>query len=110
MQRATSDQHSTTVTEAVDLIVDDEAQEPEPILVPPLERPSQIDTSGFFDPRDPSQPPNIVLRRLVENGRETFALIKAIGYWDGTIGGVIVPANLARFRTDLTSVPDSSYG
>lgn len=46
-----------------------------------------------------------MLRRLVEDGRETYQLERPIGYWDASVGALFVPANLARFRTDLASVP-----
>lgn len=68
-------------------------------------RPPGIGTSGFFNPDDPDRPVDIVLVHLVENGRERFRLERPIGYWDAEVGGVIVPADLRRFRTDLTSVP-----
>jgi hypothetical protein len=45
------------------------------------------------------------LQRLIEDGREIFKLEQPIGYWDHLVGAVIVPASLALFRTDLTSVP-----
>ena len=47
----------------------------------------------------------MLLRRLVDNGKEEFELLRPIGYWHNEEGGIIVPANLAQFRTDLTSVP-----
>lgn len=76
-----------------------------PVLVPPMTRPARISRSGFFDPEDPDREAQVLLRRLVDNGREEFELLKPIGYWHNEEGGIIVPANLAKFRTDLTSVP-----
>lgn len=75
------------------------------VLVPPMTKPAHIGRSGFFDPADPERDAEVLLRRLVENGREEFELLKPIGYWHNEEGGIIVPANLAKFRTDLTSVP-----
>jgi hypothetical protein len=71
----------------------------------PMTKPARIVSSGFFDPADPAQDAQVLLRRLVDNGREEFELVQPIGYWHNEVGGIIVPADLARFRTDLTSVP-----
>jgi uncharacterized protein DUF1353 len=76
-----------------------------PILVPPMTKPARIGRSGFFDPADPERDAQVLLRRIIDNGREEFELVKPIGYWHNDEGGIIVPANLAKFRTDLTSVP-----
>lgn len=94
-----------TMERASSEVVDDPRRAAEPVIVPPMEKPPGIGESGFFDPHDPERAPEIVLTRLVENDREAFRLERPIGYWDAHLGGVIVPANLARFRTDLTSVP-----
>jgi Protein of unknown function (DUF1353) len=76
-----------------------------PILVPPMTKPARIGRSGFFDPANPEQDAQVLLRRIVDSGREEFELVQPIGYWHNDEGGIIVPANLAKFRTDLTSVP-----
>lgn len=60
---------------------------------------------GTFDtPPDRDAPPRILLERLTEDGAETFALERRIGYDDRVLGQLLVPAE-PRFRTDLTSVP-----
>src|SRR3954452_17127522 len=73
-----------------------------PILVPPMTKPARIGRSGFFDPADPECDAQVLLRRIVDDGRELFELVRPIGYWHNEEGGIIVPANLAKFRTDLT--------
>jgi Protein of unknown function (DUF1353) len=68
-------------------------------------QPAEVRRPGFFDPRDPGSPlEEIVLCRL-DVGGETFRLDRPIGYWDADLGGIVVPADLGSFRTDLTSVP-----
>jgi hypothetical protein len=89
----------------VGVVVRDPAEPPGSVLVPPMTKPARIGRSGFFDPADPEQDAQVLLRRLVDNGKEEFELIRPIGYWHNEEGGIIVPANLAQFRTDLTSVP-----
>jgi hypothetical protein len=92
--------------EALSVVVSDpEATSGQVLLVPPITKPARIGRSGFFDPADPEQDAQVLLRRLVDNGTEEFALIRPIGYWHNEEGGIIVPSNLATFRTDLTSVP-----
>lgn len=60
---------------------------------------------GTFDtPPDRDADPRIVLERLIEDGVETFALRRRIGYDDRVLGQLLVPAD-PGFRTDLTSVP-----
>lgn len=86
-------------------VVRDPVDHEGPVLVPPMTKPARITRSGFFDPEDPARDAEVLLRRLVDNGREEFELLKPIGYWHNEEGGIIVPANLAKFRTDLTSVP-----
>jgi hypothetical protein len=54
---------------------------------------------------DPRRPPRIELERHDEHDVETFALGRRIGYTDRHLGELLVPADLATFRTDLTSVP-----
>lgn len=99
-----------TVTQATEQVVDDPTQEPGPVVldVPIRKPPGLAGDSGFFDPDRPDTTDgaqSIRMTRLVEDGREIFKLDEPIGYWDHEVGAVLVPANLARFRTDLTSVP-----
>lgn len=105
MGRSVGPDGDTSVGRTSSEVADDPARAPEPVIVPKIEKPPGIDESGFFDPDDPEQPYGIVLTRLVENDREVFKLDQRLGYWDAEVGGVIVPADLAKFRTDLTSVP-----
>ena len=56
------------------------------------------------EPPDREAPPRVVLERLTDDGVESFALTRRIGYADRELGELLVPAD-ARFRTDLTSVP-----
>ena len=56
------------------------------------------------EPPDRAAPPRVVLERLTDDGVESFALTRRIGYADRELGELLVPAD-ARFRTDLTSVP-----
>lgn len=98
-------QGSVRPDEALAVVVRDPAEGSGLVPVPPMSRPARIQRSGFFDPADPDQDAQVLLRRLVDNGREEFELLRPIGYWHNDEGGIIVPANLAEFRTDLTSVP-----
>ena len=68
-------------------------------------KPPGIGDSGFFDPATGRPPATVVLRQVVDSGREYFVLERPIGYWDREVGGIVVPADPADFRTDLTSVP-----
>ncbi len=73
-----------------------------PLLQPQVRR---FHDGGTFDsPPDPGADPRIVLERLTEDGVESFALERRIGYTDRTLGDLLVPAT-PDFRTDLTSVP-----
>ena len=54
---------------------------------------------------DPDRDPRIVLDRSSEHGVEEFALERRIAYDDRHLGELLVPADPATFRTDLTSVP-----
>jgi hypothetical protein len=78
------------------------------ILEAPMQRPSTIreGASGFFNPVEPDAQYRVRLNRVITDGGERFDLLEQIGYWDTEVGGIIVPANLELFRTDLTSVPD----
>jgi hypothetical protein len=98
--------HEVTVERAVQEVVDDESRPVDGVVISPgIAKPSSIaEQSRFFNPRNPGQPPRIVLERLFIEGREVFTLDQPIGYWDAEVGAVIVPDNLATFRTDLTSV------
>jgi hypothetical protein len=50
--------------------------------------------------------PDVVLRRVVVAGRERFALLTPIAYWDhGHLEPHVVPAVTERFYSDLASVP-----
>jgi hypothetical protein len=70
-----------------------------------VEIPGTRPAGGFFNPVDLTQPYAIRLRRLVEDGREIFALEQPIGYWDDKVGWIVVPSDVEAFRTDLASVP-----
>ncbi len=94
-----------TVQNATRHVVSDSARPTDELIVPPLEKPPGIDTSGFFNPGDPLRPYAVRLVQQITSGLEQFQLEEPIGYWDAHVGGIIVPANLAHFRTDLTSVP-----
>jgi hypothetical protein len=104
-----------TVGQARERVVDDPAGHPGPeILEAPIQKPTGVEgESGFFDPDHPESTDgaqSIRITRLVEqdehgNDRERFRLDEPIGYWDREVGGILVPANLATFRTDLMSVP-----
>lgn len=78
----------------------------EPVVISPgIAKPPQItESSRFFNPEDPANPPRIRLERIFKDGREKFSLEQSIGYWDEEVGAVIVPDNLGGFDTDLTSV------
>lgn len=56
-------------------------------------------------PPDPERAPRVVLDRLTTDGVEEFALQRRIAYRDRHLGELLVPADPASFRTDLTSVP-----
>lgn len=56
-------------------------------------------------PPDPTRDPRIVLERHADDGLESFAMARRIAYLDRELGELLVPADLQRFRTDLTSVP-----
>lgn len=75
------------------------------IVRPPMTKPAWIGASGFFDPADPERAAEVLLRRIVDHGHEEFELVQPIGYWHNEQGGIVVPADLSQFRTDLTSVP-----
>jgi hypothetical protein len=52
------------------------------------------------------QEPEVVLRRVMRNGRERFVLLRPIAYWDREYDSPhVVPARLDDFHSDLTSVP-----
>ncbi|MGI9051621.1 MAG: DUF1353 domain-containing protein [Ilumatobacteraceae bacterium] len=69
-----------------------------------IDRPSDAGPP-FFDPLDMAKPPDIVLRRIIVDRDERFRLVHRIGYPDRDRGVFIVPADVANFETDLTSVP-----
>jgi hypothetical protein len=113
--------------------VDDDAsltREPQITVGGSISTPDHLPSTGFFDPANPSRAPDITLERVLvarsappparglkrlwqrivhvmtEDEREMFELLKPIGYHDRALDQVIVvPANLALFQTDLTSVP-----
>lgn len=92
---------------AAQVVVDDKTEPAQPVLVPPMEKPANLRPNGFFDPTDPTKAPDIVLLRVFddETGDEEFTLAKPIAFWDDEFGGIIVPANMAQYSTDLVSVP-----
>ncbi|WP_299052468.1 DUF1353 domain-containing protein [uncultured Nocardioides sp.] len=65
----------------------------------------------FFDGGLPDEPADrdavarVFLERRMEEGEEAFAMLRRIGYDDRRLGPLLVPADPATFRTDLTSVP-----
>ncbi|WP_051217948.1 DUF1353 domain-containing protein [Nocardioides insulae] len=65
----------------------------------------------FFDGGDDTDPPapegsaRIELSQAVDGDPTLFALHRRLGYRDEEYGEIVVPADLAAFRTDLTSVP-----
>ena len=91
--------------------------------------PDPVPRGGFFDPARPANVPDVELQRLQryvvrdrrggplgrivtwfrdaigDDAVEEFALRRRIAFVDASAGVVIVPAFLAPFRTDLTSVP-----
>lgn len=90
---------------AVQEVVDDRARPVDGVVISPaIARPASLPADGFFNPHNPGQPAHVVLERTFETGREVFRLREPIGYWDAEVGAVIVPDNLGRFDTDLTSV------
>lgn len=68
-------------------------------------RPRFFDGGTDDEPPDPTRRPAVLLDRRVEESTEVFALGRRIGYADAELGDLLVPADLATFRTDLTSVP-----
>lgn len=77
------------------------------VIVEPMSFPPVLGdrSSGFFDPADPRREADIKLHRVVVEDRELFDLMQPIGYWDQHDRGIVVPEDLSRFRSDLTSVP-----
>ena len=57
------------------------------------------------EPPDRTRDPRIVLERHTDEGEESFSLGRRIAYDDRRLGELLVPADTATFRTDLTSVP-----
>ncbi len=52
------------------------------------------------------QEPEVLLRRVIRDGRERFALLRPIAYWDPEHDRPhVVPADIDDFHSDLTSVP-----
>lgn len=79
----------------------------DPILLDgPMERPAVlgVEPSGFFDPLEATSAVRVELEQIAE-GHDNFRLLRPVGYWDTGLGGIIVPENMERFTTDLTSVP-----
>lgn len=54
---------------------------------------------------DPGCDPRIELVRVIEEGREEFAMRRRIAYRDRHLGELLVPRETRTFRSDLTSVP-----
>lgn len=90
---------------AVQEVVDDPSRPLEEVVISPaIERPAVLPSDNFFDPAEPAAEARVVLERTFQGEREVFRLTRPIGYWDAEVGAVIVPDNLGRFDTDLTSV------
>jgi Protein of unknown function (DUF1353) len=106
MVRRVEVDREVTVERAVREVVDDASRPMDGVVISPgIAKPASIgEPSRFFNPTNPGQPPRIQLERTYTSGREVFRLCQPIGYWDAEVGAVIVPDNLAAFRTDLTSV------
>lgn len=80
---------------------------------------TRADPSRFFDgglppsdgmpgvPPDPSKPPRVMLNRVEDAaGRELWEMLRRIAYRDAVLDTtIVVPVDLEKFRTDLTSVP-----
>ena len=93
------------VARAVQEVVDDPSRPVEEVVISPaIERPAVLPPHNFFDPADPASEARVVLERTFRREREVFRLTRPIGYWDAEVGAVIVPDNVGRFDTDLTSV------
>jgi hypothetical protein len=105
MVRKVEVDREVTLDRAVREVVDDASRPMDGMVISPgIAKPAGIaEPRRVFNPTNPGQPPRIVLERTFESGREFFRLRHPIGYWDAEVGAVIVPDNLAAFRTDLTS-------
>ena len=57
------------------------------------------------EPPDPGHAPRILLERVLEDGVESFRMLRRVAYLDEQVGEILVPRDLDTFRTDLTSVP-----
>ncbi len=77
------------------------------MLIPGVhQQPRRFYDGGLADtPANPDLPPRIVLDRTYDLGAPTFRMGRRIGYRDRELGDILVPADLATFGTDLTSVP-----
>lgn len=67
-----------------------------------------IHRGGFFDGGSMSsdRQPEVVLRRVLIDGRERFQLLTPIAFWDPDHDRPhVVPADVEQFHSDLTSVP-----
>ena len=64
------------------------------------------DGGSDTEPPDPARPFQIVVEREVERGAERFRMLRRIAYLDDEYGEILVPKDLATFRTDFASVPD----
>ena len=68
--------------------------------------PRRFHDGGTDDqPPDPARDPVVELVRVVVDGTELWRLGRRVGYRDARLGELLVPADLAGFTTDLTSVP-----
>lgn len=54
---------------------------------------------------NPDAEPQILLRRVLNDGVEEFGLQRRIAYLDDEYGELLVPSDVDSFLTDLTSVP-----
>ena len=64
-----------------------------------------FDGGAHDEPLRRDRPPRIVLERRERSDREVFTMLRRVGYADRHLGDLVVPADLATFHTDLTSVP-----
>lgn len=63
------------------------------------------DGGSDTEPPDPTRPFRIVVEREVEHGAERFRMLRRIAYRDDEYGELLVPRDMATFRTDFASVP-----
>lgn len=72
----------------------------------PVAQPDRFyDGGSDSEPPDPARAARIVLERVDHRPVEVFAMLRRVAYRDQVHGELLVPADLATFRTDLASVP-----